>query len=229
MRIRYILFILLLINSTYAFYTHYKTSNAIILKNQPCMSLNFNNIKKKTYNKLIRNNKKIPKIVRYFIHRNFSLKESELKHGRIAMLAVLGRIFAEVIHPVLAIRLYANNLLVNNELVPSFINGGLSRINCIFYIFTLLYIALIELNHLIEITDISNNKKINMCNNIILKNFNEEQEKLQKIEINLGRVSMLLSLWFCYYEYTTKMSIINPELLVIYPWFVMFIYILIFT
>nr|QPI16908.1 MAG: chlorophyll A-B binding protein [Virus NIOZ-UU159] len=234
MRIRYIVStILLSLNFTYAFYSHYKIDNAIILKNQPTMSINLNNIKKKTYNKLIRNNKKIPKIVRYFIHHNFSLKESELKHGRIAILAVLGRIFAEVIHPILAIRLYADNLLVNNELVPSFINGGLSRINCIFYILALLYIALIELNHVIEITDISNNKKINISNNFMLKIFNEkkpkEQEKLQIIEINFGRVAMLLSVLFCYYEYTTKMSIINPELLVIYPWFVMFIYILIFT
>lgn len=234
MRIRYIFFILLLsLNSVQAFYPNYQISNAVILKNQPTMSLNFNDIKTKTYNKLIRNNKKIPKIVRYFIHRNFSLKESELKHGRIAMLAVLGRIFSEVIHPVLAIRLYADNLLVNNELVPSFLNGGLSKINCIFYIFALLYIALIELNHVIEITDISNNKKINTSNNFMLKKFNEktleEQEKLQKIEINFGRVAMLLSVWFCYYEYTTKMSIINPEILAIYPWFVMFVYILIFT
>ena len=78
------------------------------------------------------------------------------------MLAVSGKIFAEVIHPVLAIRLYADNLLVNNELVQSFLNGGLSRINCIFYIFALLYIALIELNHIIEITDISNNKKMKL-------------------------------------------------------------------
>jgi len=234
MRIRYILSILLLsLNFTYAFYPHYQIDNAIILKNQPTMSINLNNIKKKTYNKLIRNNKKIPKIVRYFIHHNFSLKESELKHGRVAILAVIGRIFAEVIHPILAIRLYADNLLVNNELVPSFINGGLSRINCIFYIFALLYIALIELNHVIEITDISNNKKINTSDNFLLKKFNEktpkEQEKLQIIEINFGRVAMLLSVWFCYYEYATNKSIINSEILTIYTWFVMFIYILIFT
>lgn len=207
-------------------------TNKVISMKQPHMSLNFNNMKKKTYNKLIRNNKKIPKIVRYFIHQNFSLKESELKHGRIAMLAVIGRVFAEVIHPVLAIRLYADNLLVNNELVPSFINGGLSRINCVFYIFVLLYVGVIELNHVISITDISNDK-VSINNNVILKNYNEktlkEQEELKRIEVNFGRIAMLLSVWFCYYEYTTKYSIINPELLTIYPWFIIFVYILIFT
>lgn len=207
-------------------------TNKVISMKQPHMSLNFNNMKKKTYNKLIRNNKKIPKIVRYFIHQNFSLKESELKHGRIAMLAVIGRVFAEVIHPVLAIRLYADNLLVNNELVPSFINGGLSRINCVFYIFVLLYVGVIELNHVISITDISNDK-VSINNNVILKNYNEktlkEQEELKRIEVNFGRIAMLLSVWFCYYEYTTKYSIINSELLTIYPWFIIFVYILIFT
>jgi len=213
------------------FFTVGPTNKVISIK-QPTMSLNFNNMKKKTYNKLIRNNKKIPKIVRYFIHQNFSLKESELKHGRIAILAVIGRVFAEVIHPVLAIRLYADNLLVNNELVPSFINGGLSRINCVFYIFVLLYVGVIELNHVISITDISNDK-VSINNNVILKNYNEktlkEQEELKGIEVNFGRIAMLLSLWFCYYEYTTKQSIINPELLTIYPWFIISVYILIFT
>ena len=45
MRIRYILSILLLsLNSVQAFYPNYQTSNAVILKNQPTMSLNFNDI-----------------------------------------------------------------------------------------------------------------------------------------------------------------------------------------
>ena len=232
MRIRYILLFALSANS-YVYAFNYLIYNAVMLRRSPIMSLNFNDIKRKTYKKLILNNKKIPKIVRYFIHRNFSLKVSELKHGRIAMLSVLGRIFAEVIHPVLALRLYADNLLVNKELVPSFINGGLSNINSVFYIFALLYIAIIELNHVIEITDISSNKNINESNNILTKKFNEktteEKNKIQKIETNFGRISMLLSTWFTYYEYTTHTSIIKPELLAIYPWLVIFIYILIFT
>lgn len=232
MRIRYILLFALSANS-YVYAFNYQINNAVMLRHPPIMSLNFKDIKKKTYKKLILNNKRIPKIVRYFIHRNFSLKVSELKHGRIAVLAVLGRIFAEVIHPVLALRLYADNLLVNKELVPSFINGGLSNINSIFYIFVLLYIAIIELNHVIEITDISSNKNINESNNILTKKFNEktpeEKDKIQKIETNFGRIAMLLSTWFTYYEYTTHTSIINPELLALYPWLVIFIYILIFT
>ena len=89
----------------------------------------------------------------------------------------------------MAIRLYADNLLVNNELVPSFLNGGLSRINCIFYIFALLYIALIELNHVIEITDISNNKKINTSDNFMLKSLMKKHQKNKK---NYKKLKLIL-------------------------------------
>lgn len=205
-------------------YKH-RNNNQLTMK----LDIDFNKSKKSIYNKFIRKNKYIPKIIRYFIHHKFSLKESELKHGRIAMLAVLGRICAETIHPVLALKLYSENLLVNSELVPSLINGGLSKINCIFYILTFIYIFINELNHLINITDItsSSNKNITVADNIIANNANINE--LKRIELEFGRIAMLLSVWFCYYEYTTKTSIINTELLAIYPWFIMFVFILIFT
>jgi len=205
-------------------YKH-RNNNQLTMK----LDIDFNKSKKSIYNKFIRKNKYIPKIIRYFIHHKFSLKESELKHGRIAMLAVLGRICAETIHPVLALKLYSENLLVNSELVPSLFNGGLSKINCIFYILTFIYIFINELNHLINITDItsSSNKNITVADNIITDNPNTNE--LKRIELEFGRIAMLLSVWFCYYEYTTKTSIINAELLAIYPWFVMFVFILVFT
>lgn len=206
---------------------NYKHQN----NNQLAMKFNidFNKSKKSIYNKFIRKNNYIPKIIRYFIHHKFSLKESELKHGRIAMLAVLGRICAETIHPILALKLYSENLLVNKELVPSLFNGGLSKINCIFYILTFIYIFINELNHLINITDITSSsmKNITVTDNIVTYNANINE--LKRLELEFGRIAMLLSVWFCYYEYTTKTSIINAELLAIYPWFVMFIFILIFT
>ena len=205
-------------------YKH-RNNNQLTMK----LDIDFNKSKKSIYNKFIRKNKYIPKIIRYFIHHKFSLKDSELKHGRIAMLAVLGRICAETIHPVLALKLYSENLLVNSELVPSLFNGGLSKINCIFYILTFIYIFINELNHLINITDItsSSNKNITVADNIITDNPNTNE--LKRIELEFGRIAMLLSVWFCYYEYTTKTSIINAELLAIYPWFVMFVFILVFT
>ena len=206
-------------------YKH-RNNNQLTMK----LDIDFSKSKKSLYNKFIRKNKYIPKIIRYFIHHKFSLKESELKHGRIAMLAVLGRICAETIHPALALKLYSENLLVNSELVPSLFNGGLSKINCIFYILTFIYIFINELNHLINITDITSShsmKNITVADNIIVDNANINE--LKRIELEFGRIAMLLSVWFCYYEYNTKTSIINAELLAIYPWFVMFVFILVFT
>lgn len=70
-------------------------------------------------------------------------------------------------------------------------------------------------------------KNITVVDNIIADNANINE--LKRIELEFDRIAMLLSVWFCYYEYTTKTSIVNAELLAIYPWFVMFVFILVFT
>lgn len=206
-------------------------TNSIILNNNINLfnnNTNLNYLKKK----YIYNNNKLPKILKYFF-LNFSFKESELKHSRIAILAVIGRLTAESIHPNLALILHIDNLLVNKEMVPSLLNGGLNNIKPIFSIFTLLYISLIELIYLIETFDITNKKEY--INNIFdpLNIYNNkstiEKNKILNIELNFGRISMLLSTWFTYYEFITKQSIINNEILPLYPWLVIFLYILIFT
>ena len=120
-------------------YKH-RNNNQLTMK----FNIDFNKSKKSIYNKFIRKIKYIPKIIRYFIHHKFSLKESELKHCRIAMLVVLGRICAETIHHFLALKLYSENLLINRDLVPSLINGRLSKINCIFNILNFIYLFINE-------------------------------------------------------------------------------------
>lgn len=213
-------------NTSGIFFSNYNNNLNII-------SLNFLNITDLS-NKLIFN-KKIPNILRYTIN-NFSLKDSELKHSRIAMLAIIGRISAESIHPILANKLYLENLLVNNELVPSFFNGGLNKINPIFYIFTLLYIFLIELNSLISMSDLTNTKKNNTNNispfdplNIYNSKSDINKKFIQYNEINIGRLSMVISTWFTYYEYVTQKNVINPELLSLYPWVILSIIISLYT
>ena len=112
----------------------------------------------------------------------------------------------------IALNLYSKNLLVNNQLVPSFLNGGMENIHCVFYIFCIFYIFIIELNHLIDISDITNKNKKIETNNIIIKNYKNltdtQQNILTNLEINYGRLSMLLSPLFAYYELITKNPII---------------------
>ena len=213
-------------NTNSIFFSNY--NNILNLK-----SLNFLNITDLS-DKLILNIK-IPNILRYTIN-NFSLKDSELKHSRIAMLAIIGRISAESIHPILANKLYSENLLVNNELVPSFLNGGLNKINPLFYIFTLFYIFLIELDNLIEISDLSNTTKINTNNispfdplNIYNSHSDIDKIFIRYNEINIGRLSMVFSTWFTYYEYVNGKNVINPEILTLYPWIILSIIISLYT
>jgi len=110
MKLKYL--VLLLISST--------TTAFIPLKMEINKKISVKNI----YNKYIYKNKKFPKILKV-LFKNVSLKEAELKHSRIAMLAVTGRFSAEIIHPKLATMLYSDNLLANKELVPSLLNGNL--------------------------------------------------------------------------------------------------------
>jgi hypothetical protein len=196
-------------------------------------SLNFLNITNLS-NKLILN-KKIPNLLRHTLNK-FSLKDSELKHSRIAMLAIIGRISAESIHPILANKLYLENLLVNNELVPSIFNGGLNKINPLFYIFTLFYIFLIELDNLIAISDLTNTTKIDSNNispfdplNIYNSKSDIDKKFIKYNEINIGRLSMVISTWFTYYEYVSQKNVINPELLSLYPWIILSIIISLYT
>lgn len=221
MKLKYL--VLLLISST--------TTAFIPLKMEINKKLSVKNI----YNKYVYKNKKFPKILKV-LFKNVSLKEAEIKHSRIAMLAVTGRFSAEIIHPKLAIMLYSDNLLANKELVPSLLNGNLCKIHPLFYIFTLSYVMLFELNHLIDISDLTAVNKKKVEKNYIFDPLNIyngkneiEKNKIKDIEINFGRIAMILSSFFTYYEYITKKSIINNEILHIYPWLIFGIYIIVFT
>jgi hypothetical protein len=178
----------------------------------------------------IKKNNNLPNCAKIYLS-NFNLKTSELKHGRIATLSVIGRIFAETLHPDLSFMLNSENLLVNQQIVPSLINGGLDKIEPLFYVLTFIYVLMIEIGDTIDLTKIKKDKndnyKIDYDFFNIYKN-SSDKNKLKKLEVYLCRFFMLLSSWFAYYEYATNTSIITPELVYI-PWFIMYYYLDIFT
>lgn len=55
----------------------------------------------------------------------FSYREAELKHGRLAMLASVAYPMQETVHPLLSKSLNLPNLLVDEKLSPSLVNGEL--------------------------------------------------------------------------------------------------------
>ena len=56
------------------------------------------------------------------------LKESEVKHGRLAMLAAVGWPVAELVHPYIAEAMSLPNLLNEASQAPSLVTGGLEKI-----------------------------------------------------------------------------------------------------
>mmetsp|Transcript_21878 Transcript_21878/g.55268 ORF Transcript_21878/g.55268 Transcript_21878/m.55268 type:complete len:319 (-) Transcript_21878:294-1250(-) len=71
-------------------------------------------------------------------------REAELKHGRLAMLAALGWPVAEYAQPLIAKSIGAPDLLAAGEKAPSLLNGGLDRINPLFFMVTLGFTAAVE-------------------------------------------------------------------------------------
>lgn len=55
------------------------------------------------------------------------MREAEVKHGRLAMLAAIGWPLSELWHKQLASALNLQSILVNNDRAPSLLNGGLSQ------------------------------------------------------------------------------------------------------
>jgi hypothetical protein len=71
-------------------------------------------------------------------------REAELKHGRLAMLAALGWPVSEYAQPIISKALGAPDLLAAGEKAPSLLNGGLDRINPLFFMVTLGFTAAVE-------------------------------------------------------------------------------------
>lgn len=225
------LLILFNISDIYAFKPNLFNNNLIKLRN---IKKYKNNIIKYYNNTIdINNNNFLPNYAKIIL-LNYDLKYAELKHGRIATLATIGRIFSETLHPQLSLMYYSDNLLVNNELAPSLLNGGLEKINIKFYLIISFFIFIIETISLIDLISFKKDKNDNFKIvfdplNIYINKSDIEKKKLKKYELNISRYCMLLSTWFAYYEYNTHTPIINYEISSLFPWIIGFIYIQIFT
>ncbi|MGK3756762.1 MAG: hypothetical protein ACI8RD_009076 [Bacillariaceae sp.] len=61
-------------------------------------------------------------------------RESEIKHGRLAMLASVGWVLSELTHNTVASQLNLDSILGFSDKVPSVLNGGLGQTNPLFWI-----------------------------------------------------------------------------------------------
>ena len=137
-------------------------------------------------------------------------REAEIKHGRLAMLASVG-LPSELFHSNLSKLTQSANLLSNNNKVPSILNGGLEKINPVFFM------SIIVFTTTIESVALNNNYKSDRMPGDLgfdpLKLYiNKDpitKRDLELKELNNGRLAMLAITYYALSEFINNDAIIN--------------------
>lgn len=145
-----------------------------------------------------------------------NMREAEIKHCRLAMLAVVGWPLAELFDTPIANTLNLPALLTNRGLNPSILNGGLDKVDILYWIAVIILAGIVE---------IESNKTKELrgkdyipgdCNfdplNLYPKR-KEEQLIMQTKEIKHGRISMMALVGYITVELLYQKPIIGitPE------------------
>lgn len=144
-----------------------------------------------------------------------NMRESEIKHGRLAMLAVVGWPLAELWDKQIAVAFGLQSALTDSGESPSLLNGGLDRINIDFWIASISLASLIELSNLDKKQKAGNDYIPGDCNFDPLHLFptnKSEQIIMQTKEIKHGRIAMIAILGFIVQEaiYGTPVTLETP-------------------
>lgn len=137
-------------------------------------------------------------------------REAEIKHGRLAMLATVGWPISELFHPYLSYITHRPNLLSYNNKVPSILNGGLEKINPIFFMAIIIFTTTIESSELYRTDEnyIPGDLDFDPLN--FYKNKSEfTKRNLELKELNNGRLAMLAITYFAFNEFITNNPIVT--------------------
>ena len=137
-------------------------------------------------------------------------REAEIKHGRLAMLASVGWPLSELYHPFLS-RLSNNiNILSDNNKAPSLLNGGLEKINPIFFMAIIIFTATVEsvaLNRKNE-DYIPGDLGFDPLKLYVNKDPYIKRD-LELKELNNGRLAMLAITYYAFSEFVNNNAITN--------------------
>ena len=138
-------------------------------------------------------------------------REAEIKHGRLAMLASVGWPLSEIYHPYLSKLANKMNLLSFNGKALSLLNGGLDKINPVFFMAIIVFMATFE--------SVALNKEY--TNNTILGDLSFDPLKLyvnkdprtkrdlELKELNNGRIAMLAITYYAISEFVNNIPVIK--------------------
>lgn len=139
-------------------------------------------------------------------------REAEIKHGRLAMLGSVGWPMAEMVHPYLSNLMNKESLLTSGGKVPSLLNGGLDKINSVFFMAIIVLSATLEsmnINKNYNVDSIPGDLEFDPLKLYSTKNVKTKRE-LELKELNNGRLAMIAITYFAISEFITNTPIAKP-------------------
>ena len=138
-------------------------------------------------------------------------REAEIKHGRLAMLASVGWPLSEIYHPYLSKLANKMDLLSLNGKAPSVLNGGLDKINPVFFMAIIVFTATVESVSLHK--EYTNDTIPGDLGFDPLKLYVDKDPKtkrdLELKELNNGRLAMLAITYYAISEFLNNMPVIK--------------------
>jgi len=135
-------------------------------------------------------------------------RESEIKHGRLAMLATVGWVVSELTHNAIATKFGLDNILGKSDQVPSVLNGGLDKVNPLFWVEAICVAAVLEFLA-IEKGDTREPGDFSFDPTGLSGKSYEDKFYVQEAEIFNGRLAMLAITGFAIQEFTMNDAVIN--------------------
>lgn len=140
------------------------------------------------------------------------MREAEVKHSRLAMLAVVGWPLAELWDKSIAAAAGLPNLLTTTGASPSLLNGGLAKINPVYWVAVTLLAAIVELSSA-EAKDTKGNAYTpGDCGFDPLGLFPADQAgqmAMQTKELKHGRIAMMAILGFAVQEALYRVPVVQ--------------------
>jgi len=154
----------------------------------------------------------------------YQMRQAEVKHGRLAMLAAAGWPLSELFDKQIASILHLKPLLGFGDKVPSLLNGGLTNVSPVYWGIVLALASGIELYD----RKITNNNgesadSIRLPGDLGFDPLNvyptnlKDQMNMQLSEIKHGRLAMLAVTGFAIQEFVTKIGVVNQTPLFFHP------------
>merc|ERR1712008_305978 len=138
----------------------------------------------------------------------YTMREAEVKHGRIAMLASVGWIVSEALDKRIAHIFHLPAILGHGDKVPSLLNGGLETISPVYWA------TVLGLAGGLEAWSMSKDARA-LAGDYGFDPFgfypkdNAGQERMQLAEIKNGRLAMIAVTGFAYQELFTNVGVIH--------------------